>query len=220
LWDPRAVSENAIFVSGEFVAHSGSTMDDAFRARQSARREKSAHKLEQLASDIHSGPMLIASLRLFISDLSPHVGQSVPFPRTRFIRLGKDWKNHLEAARRILSIWVQYHQGITDLVDPMDRYRLAKGFEQRIKAGLGIWVLDTEFRELNTDLRIDEPMIRYAEKHLDLEHARQVLLRPAALVLVKQAEAEVKKQVVQPPPTTLLDQMPIEMRRKFRARNG
>jgi hypothetical protein len=179
------------------------------------RREKSAKKLAKLAESLHSAPMLLASLRRYIHDLGPHVGESVPFPRTRFRKIGIHWCNHLEAARRILSIWVQYDPGITDLVEPVDRYRLAKGFEHRIKASLGIWVLDTEFRELNPDLILDQEMIRYADEPLDLERAKQVLLRPAALVLAKLSEAAAREHSEQQRQPSLMDHMPFSMRRRF-----
>jgi hypothetical protein len=181
------------------------------------RRQKSAIKLSKLAESLHSAPMILAGLAKYIHDLGgPNAGQSIPVPRMRYKGFGLDWCNHLEAARRILSVWMQHDNGISEHLEPTDRYRLAKGYEYRIKNSLGLWVLDAGFRELNTDLKLDEAMIRYAQENLDLERVRQVLLRPAALVLAKMAEAEAIEKMTQPAEATLLDQMPSDMRRKFK----
>ena len=192
---------------------------DSDKARQDKRREKSALRLAKLAESLHSAPMILAGLAKYIHDLGgPNAGQSIPVPRMRYKGFGLDWCNHLEAARRILSVWMQHDSGISEHLEPIDRYRLAKGYEYRIKNSLDLWVLDAGFMKLNTELRLDGAMIRYARANLDLERVRQVLLRPAALLLAKMAEAEVREQMTQSAEATLIDQMPIEMRRKFRSR--
>jgi hypothetical protein len=183
--------------------------------QQDRRRKKSALRLTKLAESLHSTPMILAGLAKYIHDLGGlNAGQSIPVPRMRYKGFGLDWCNHLEAARRILSVWMQHDSGISEHLEPTDRYRLAKGYEYRIKNSLGLWVLDAGFRELNTELRFDEALIRYAQENLDLERVRQVLLRPAALSLAKMAEA--REKMTQPAEPTLLDQMPSDMRRKFK----
>jgi hypothetical protein len=181
-----------------------------------AKLAASAHRKLKLASKLNSGPKILAALRYYIDCLGPYLGQWVSIPRTQFLDRSDDWRRHLRAAMRLLPVWTRRDDGSTPIGEPLDQFLLESHFEYRIKTRLGIWVLDTEFRELNADLVIDGPMIRYAEDNLALERAKDWLQRKAELTLSQVAAKSRNQMETKPPsPPTILDYMPDEMRRKF-----
>jgi hypothetical protein len=151
------------------------------------RQEASARHQAELASEIYDPEMIISSVRRYVELLGS--GEQVDCFKN-YRGLGP-WRPHMEAARRLLGVWIT-----KDPVLDKCWHRLPEGFEKKIQERLGIDITEPAFTKLNPDGDIDDTLRHYVAAIAGEEHcriivrAKQFLLEPAARIAARKAKAE------------------------------
>lgn len=125
---------------------SGASGDDALKRRQwlERKRKSQANKAER-ARKIDDCGMLCAAVAFYLNRLEP--GQYVSRPPEE-LQASRKMRKHLKAARHLLGIFSKR------VSDNQTLYRLAKSFDERLRACAGRGA--KAFTGLNPNLEVDE----------------------------------------------------------------
>jgi hypothetical protein len=155
------------------------------------RQEASARHQAQLASELYDAEMLISSIRRYVELLGS--GEQVDCFKN-YRGLGP-WRPHMEAARRLLGVWIT-----KDPVLDKCWHRLPEGFEKKIQERLGVDITQASFHKLNSEGEINDTLRHYVaaiggeiaagEDHPIIVRAKQFLLEPAARIAARKAKTD------------------------------